>query len=75
MALISRVDATDGDILFAPIQGVSCRTRLAGPGVKLGHDFDLLTREWAPLWVVISCLRRPATVRLSVTPSLYGPNG
>jgi len=53
MALIERVDAADGDILFFGADS----TRVVSDGlgalrVKLGHDLNLLTHQWAPLWVV-----------------------
>jgi len=53
MALMERVDATDGDILFFGADS----TRVVSDGlgalrVKLGHDLNLLTHQWAPLWVV-----------------------
>ena len=52
-ALIERVDATDGDILFFGADS----TRVVSDGlgalrVKLGHDLNLFTHQWAPLWVV-----------------------
>ena len=53
MALMERVDAADGDILFFGADS----TRVVSDGlgalrVKLGHDLNLLTHQWAPLWVV-----------------------
>ena len=53
MALMERVDAADGDILFFGAD----TTRVVSDGlgalrVKLGHDLNLLTHQWAPLWVV-----------------------
>ncbi|MDC0379004.1 aspartate--tRNA ligase [Litorivicinus sp.] len=53
MALIERVNAADGDILFFGADS----TRVVSDGlgalrVKLGHDLNLLTHQWAPLWVV-----------------------
>jgi len=53
MALMERVDAVDGDILFFGADS----TRVVSDGlgalrVKLGHDLNLLTHQWAPLWVV-----------------------
>ena len=53
MALMERVNAADGDILFFGADS----TRVVSDGlgalrVKLGHDLNLLTHQWAPLWVV-----------------------
>ena len=53
MALMERVDAADGDILFFGADS----TRVVSDGlgalrVKLGHDLNLLTHQWAPLLVV-----------------------
>ena len=53
MALMERVDAADRDILFFGADS----TRVVSDGlgalrVKLGHDLNLLTHQWAPLWVV-----------------------
>ena len=53
MTLIERVNAADGDILFFGADS----TRVVSDGlgalrVKLGHDLNLLTHQWAPLWVV-----------------------
>jgi aspartyl-tRNA synthetase len=53
MALMERVDAVDGDILFFGADS----TRVVSDGlgalrVKLGHDLNLLTHQWTPLWVV-----------------------
>lgn len=51
-ALVSRVQAEDGDILFfgADSAGV-VSAALGALRVRLGHDLGLLTHEWAPLWV------------------------
>jgi aspartyl-tRNA synthetase len=51
--LIARVDAKDGDILFFGADSARVVSDALGAlRVKLGHDLNLLTREWAPLWVV-----------------------
>jgi aspartyl-tRNA synthetase len=53
MALVSRVDAKDGDILFFGADTARVVSDALGAlRVKLGHDLNLLTHEWAPLWVV-----------------------
>ena len=53
MALVSRVDAKDGDILFFGADSARVVSDALGAlRVKLGHDLNLLTHEWAPLWVV-----------------------
>lgn len=53
MALVSRVDAKDGDILFFGADSARIVSDALGAlRVKLGHDLNLLTHEWAPLWVV-----------------------
>ncbi|MEK9670335.1 MAG: aspartate--tRNA ligase [Gammaproteobacteria bacterium] len=53
MALIARVDAKDGDILFFGADSARVVSDALGAlRVKLGHDLNLLTHEWAPLWVV-----------------------
>ena len=53
MALVSRVDAKDGDILFFGADSARVVSDALGAlRVKLGHNLNLLTHEWAPLWVV-----------------------
>jgi len=53
MAFVSRVDAKDGDILFFGADSARVVSDALGAlRVKLGHDLNLLTHEWAPLWVV-----------------------
>ncbi|MDX1754842.1 MAG: aspartate--tRNA ligase [Marinobacter sp.] len=53
MAVIERVGAQDGDIVFF---GADKRTvvdeALGALRIKVGHDMNMLTAEWAPLWVV-----------------------
>lgn len=51
--ILDRVGAVDGDIVFfgADKAKVVCEA-LGALRVKLGHDLNLLTCEWAPLWVV-----------------------
>ena len=53
MALISRVEANDGDILFFGADSVRVVSDALGAlRIKLGQDLNLFTCEWAPLWVV-----------------------
>ena len=51
--ILDRVGAADGDIVFfgADKAKVVCDA-LGALRIKLGHDLNLLTAEWAPLWVV-----------------------
>ncbi|MCP1620784.1 aspartate--tRNA(Asn) ligase [Pseudomonas sp. SLBN-26] len=51
--ILDRVDAVDGDIVFfgADKAKVVCDA-LGALRIRLGHDLNLLTCEWAPLWVV-----------------------
>ncbi|SDI28962.1 aspartate--tRNA(Asn) ligase [Pseudomonas flavescens] len=51
--ILDRVGAVDGDIVFfgADKARVVCDA-LGALRIKLGHDLNLLTAEWAPLWVV-----------------------
>ena len=53
MELIDRVRAVDGDILFfgADSEWI-VRDALGALRVKLGHDLDLITHAWAPVWIV-----------------------
>jgi len=52
-AILQRSGAKDGDILFfgADKAKVVCDA-LGALRVRIGHDFKLLTADWAPLWVV-----------------------
>lgn len=51
--ILDRVGAVDGDIVFfgADKAKVVCDA-LGALRIKVGHDLNLLTCEWAPLWVV-----------------------
>ena len=52
-ALMDRVDAADGDILFFGADSASVVSDALGAlRVRVGHDLNLLTQAWAPLWVV-----------------------
>jgi aspartyl-tRNA synthetase len=51
--ILDRVGAVDGDIVFfgADKTKIVCDA-LGALRIKVGHDLNLLTCEWAPLWVV-----------------------
>lgn len=51
--LIKRTGAKDGDIIFFGADKAKVVNDAMGAlRVKIGHDLNLLTKEWAPLWVV-----------------------
>ncbi|WLQ14927.1 aspartate--tRNA ligase [Hahella aquimaris] len=51
--LLERVGAEDGDIIFFGTDKVRVVNEALGAlRVKLGHDLNLLEKQWAPLWVV-----------------------
>lgn len=51
--LIKRTGAEDGDIIFFGADRAKVVNDAMGAlRVKIGHDLNLLTKEWAPLWVV-----------------------
>ncbi|NLC01272.1 MAG: aspartate--tRNA ligase, partial [Pseudomonas formosensis] len=51
--ILDRVGAVDGDIVFFGADKARIVSEALGAlRIKLGHDLDLLTCEWAPLWVV-----------------------
>ncbi|WFF37850.1 aspartate--tRNA ligase [Moraxella nasibovis] len=51
--LIKRTGAQSGDIIFFGADKAKVVNDAMGAlRVKLGHDLNLLTSEWAPLWVV-----------------------
>jgi len=53
MAMMERVGAEDGDIVFfGADKTMVVNEALGALRVKLGHDLEMLTCEWAPLWVV-----------------------
>ncbi|HVL02672.1 MAG TPA: aspartate--tRNA ligase [Dongiaceae bacterium] len=53
MEMIQRLEAKDGDIIFFGADKAKVVNESIGAlRIKLGHDLKLLTREWAPLWVV-----------------------
>ncbi|MFO7647263.1 aspartate--tRNA ligase [Halomonas campaniensis] len=52
-ALLDRVGAEDGDIIFFGADKARIVNEAIGAlRVRLGEDLDLYTRPWAPLWVV-----------------------
>ncbi|MCL6416317.1 aspartate--tRNA ligase [Aestuariirhabdus sp. Z084] len=53
MALMERVEAANGDIVFFGADKAKIVNESLGHlRLKLGEDLDLYTCEWAPLWVV-----------------------
>ncbi|MGP4845902.1 aspartate--tRNA ligase [Marinobacter sp. 1Y8] len=53
LAMMERVGAEDGDIVFFGADKTNIVNEALGAlRVKLGHDLGMLTCEWAPLWVV-----------------------
>ncbi|OLU34644.1 aspartate--tRNA ligase [Pseudomonas sp. PA15(2017)] len=51
--ILDRVGAVDGDIVFFGADRAKVvNDALGALRIKLGHDLNLLTAEWAPLWVV-----------------------
>jgi aspartyl-tRNA synthetase len=51
--ILERVSAENGDLIFFGADKAKIvNESLAALRVKLGEDLDLLTHEWAPLWVV-----------------------
>ncbi|MEC7815424.1 MAG: aspartate--tRNA ligase [Pseudomonadota bacterium] len=53
MAIMERVGAEDGDIVFFGADKVTVVNEALGAlRIKVGHDLDMLTCQWAPMWVV-----------------------
>ena len=51
--ILDRVGAVDGDIVFFGADKAHIVSEALGAlRIKLGHDLNLFTCEWAPLWVV-----------------------
>ena len=51
--ILDRVGAVDGDIVFFGADKAKIVSEALGAlRIRLGHDLNLLTCEWAPLWVV-----------------------
>ncbi|MGB1238782.1 MAG: aspartate--tRNA ligase, partial [Pseudomonadales bacterium] len=53
MKIMERLGAQDGDIVFFGADKTSIVNEALGAlRIKVGMDLDMLTAEWAPLWVV-----------------------
>ena len=53
LELLQRVGAENGDIVFFGADKAKIVNDAMGAlRVKIGHDLNLLTKEWAPVWVV-----------------------
>ncbi|MGC8119168.1 aspartate--tRNA ligase [Marinobacter sp. VGCF2001] len=53
LAIMERVGAEDGDIVFFGADKTTVVNEALGAlRIKVGHDLNMLTCEWAPLWVV-----------------------
>ncbi|WP_248799843.1 aspartate--tRNA ligase [Pseudomonas sp. MWU13-2105] len=51
--ILDRVGAVDGDIVFFGADKAKIVSEALGAlRIKVGHDLELLTCEWAPMWVV-----------------------
>jgi aspartyl-tRNA synthetase len=51
--ILDRVGAVDGDLVFFGADRAKVVSEALGAlRIKLGHDLELLTCEWAPMWVV-----------------------
>jgi aspartyl-tRNA synthetase len=51
--ILDRVGAVDGDIVFFGADKAKIVSEALGAlRIKVGNDFNLLTCEWAPMWVV-----------------------
>lgn len=51
--ILSRVNAETGDLVFFGADKASIVNPSMGAlRIKLGHDLNLFTKEWAPLWVI-----------------------
>ncbi|AKX47642.1 aspartyl-tRNA synthetase [Thiopseudomonas alkaliphila] len=51
--ILDRVGAVDGDIVFFGADKASVvNDALGALRIRLGHDLELLTCQWAPMWVV-----------------------
>ncbi|UJF24986.1 aspartate--tRNA ligase [Suttonella sp. R2A3] len=52
-AIVERVGAQDGDLIFFGADKATVVNDAIGAlRVKVGHDLEMLTCDWAPLWVV-----------------------
>lgn len=53
LAIIERVAAEDGDIVFfGADKSTVVNEALGALRIRIGHDLKMLTKEWAPMWVV-----------------------
>ncbi|MCP5208902.1 MAG: aspartate--tRNA ligase [Hahellaceae bacterium] len=53
LSIMSRLGAKNGDIVFFGADKATIVNEALGAlRIKLGHDLDLFTCEWAPMWVV-----------------------
>jgi aspartyl-tRNA synthetase len=53
LAIMERVGAEDGDIVFFGADKATVVNEALGAlRIKVGHDLNMLTCEWAPMWVV-----------------------
>ncbi|SFR48265.1 aspartyl-tRNA synthetase [Marinobacter daqiaonensis] len=53
MAVMERAGAEDGDIVFFGADKATVVNEALGAlRIRVGHDLNMLTRDWAPLWVV-----------------------
>ena len=53
MSVMERTGAQDGDIVFFGADTATVVNEALGAlRIRVGHDMDMLTSEWAPLWVV-----------------------
>ncbi|MFT0212990.1 aspartate--tRNA ligase [Pseudomonas sp. F1_0610] len=51
--ILDRVGAVDGDIVFFGADKAKIVTDALGAlRIRVGHDLELLTHQWAPMWVV-----------------------
>jgi aspartyl-tRNA synthetase len=85
-ALLARVNAKSGDIIFFGSDTNSVVTEALGAlRLKLGEDLDLLEGEWKPLWVVdfpmfeeidghMHALHHPFTAPTDLTPEQLEAN-
>lgn len=53
LAIMERVGAEDGDIVFFGADKATVVNEALGAlRIKVGHDLNMLTCDWAPMWVV-----------------------
>ncbi|MDX1799382.1 MAG: aspartate--tRNA ligase [Marinobacter sp.] len=53
LAIIERVGAEDGDLVFFGADKTTVVNEALGAlRIRLGHDLNMLTTDWAPLWVI-----------------------